>query len=674
MSERYSRLFTLTENLYTVGSPIVIAAGTLLKDNQTGKIVAQLKLKSISNKTIKAIKIKLDLLDTAGNPLAESVEHDYLDLNVSRDVEFGQKNPVMVPNVKARSYTASVVEVVFVDRSIWTADGNAWEPLSKPQLLCLDVELLKQYRIRFGQSSTYIPKEEKDLWYCTCGTLNHLGEGCHCGNSLFELQAVDMAELAEEKDARLAQEREVAEAKAAAEKAAIEVAKKKTAKILKIVIPIICTLIAFVILLNSVIIPNSKYNNAISLMEEGKFEEAIVAFEELDSYKDSAEQILKCENGMAAVEQARIEAEMAEKFARAEELLAAGDYDGAIAIFESLANYDGSSEGIAAAEEGKLEAAYRAAEALAENGKTAKAAIAFGKLLGYKDARNRSFALWDKIAVRETVSAGQAHTVAIKTDGSVIATGSNKHGQCNVTDWKDIVAVSAGRGHTVGLKSDGTVIAIGYEEGGRLDVGGWKDIVAISARGTHTVGLKCDGTVVVVGYNGDGRCDVETWQDIIAIDAGTYHTVGLKVDGTVLAVGSNEYKQCEVQDWSNIVAISGGEALTVGLRSNGTVVVTKRTGGYADNGKRNVGNWNNIIDICAGSSCNLGVQGNGTVLIAGNTNHDLSGVSKWNNIVAASVNFYHAIGLKADGTVVATGSNEDGRCDISSWKDIKLPN
>jgi len=37
MSERYSKLFAFPENLYAAGSPVVIAAGALLKDNQTGK-------------------------------------------------------------------------------------------------------------------------------------------------------------------------------------------------------------------------------------------------------------------------------------------------------------------------------------------------------------------------------------------------------------------------------------------------------------------------------------------------------------------------------------------------------------------------------------------------------------------------------------------------------------
>ncbi|MEE0109625.1 MAG: hypothetical protein UEP57_01875 [Oscillospiraceae bacterium] len=178
MSERYSYLYTLPQNLYTVGSPVVISAGTLLKDNQNGRIIAQLKFRSISNKVIKAVKVKLNLFDTAGNPIGESVVYDYLDLSVSRNVEFGQKTPVPVSDNIARSYSVAVTEVVFGDRSVWTEADGKWEPLSNPQWLMLDDELLKQYRIKYGIESKYVAKEEKDLWHCTCGTLNHKGEPC----------------------------------------------------------------------------------------------------------------------------------------------------------------------------------------------------------------------------------------------------------------------------------------------------------------------------------------------------------------------------------------------------------------------------------------------------------------------------------------------------------------
>ena len=64
---------------------------------------------------------------------------------------------------------------------------------------------------------------------------------------------------------------------------------KKLKKIAMIVIPIICILVAIAILAATVLIPNSKYNDAVALMDAGKYEEAYDVFVALDGHKDSAE-------------------------------------------------------------------------------------------------------------------------------------------------------------------------------------------------------------------------------------------------------------------------------------------------------------------------------------------------------------------------------------------------
>lgn len=113
MSERYSGLFSLPENLYAAGSPVVIAAGALLKDNQTGKVLAQLKLRNIDRQTIKAATVSVEPLDTVGSPLGAPVTYQYLDLHADRDVDFGQRVPVVLPDAATRSFAASVVQVIF---------------------------------------------------------------------------------------------------------------------------------------------------------------------------------------------------------------------------------------------------------------------------------------------------------------------------------------------------------------------------------------------------------------------------------------------------------------------------------------------------------------------------------------------------------------------------------
>ena len=159
---------------------------------------------------------------------------------------------------------------------------------------------------------------------------------------------------------------------------------------------------------------------------------------------------------------------------------------------------------------------YNEAAALMEEGDYNGAMFAFGQAGNYKDARERSFSLWAKKAERHTISAGDFHTVGLKSDGTVVAVGSNEYGQCDVSGWRNIVAVSEGDFHTVGLKSDGTVVAVGSNKYGKCDVSGWRNIVAVSAGDFHTVGLKSDGTVVAVGSNEYGKCDVSGWTDIKA--------------------------------------------------------------------------------------------------------------------------------------------------------------
>lgn len=42
-------------------------------------------------------------------------------------------------------------------------------------------------------------------------------------------------------------------------------------------------------------------------------------------------------------------------------------------------------------------------------------------------------------------SIGECHTVALLTDGTVIAAGDNSYEECEVSDWKDITEIACGR-------------------------------------------------------------------------------------------------------------------------------------------------------------------------------------------------------------------------------------
>ena len=231
MAERFQKLFSLPPLLYTESAPVLLAAGALQKDSQTGKVIGQLKFRSISPKQIRGLKTELQPLDMGGRPLGEPLSHSYLDLQAARDADFGQQEPIFLPNAEARSIQARATEVFFADGSSWAAPvGADWEPLPATESLesgLGDGELVKQYKIRYGEKATQLPLRHGNLWLCACGAVNRADEPrCHrCSLAIDELLGCDLQELTREKDERLAREkaeREAAEKKAIEEKVAAE--------------------------------------------------------------------------------------------------------------------------------------------------------------------------------------------------------------------------------------------------------------------------------------------------------------------------------------------------------------------------------------------------------------------------------------------------------------------
>lgn len=124
MSERYVRVFSLAENLYAPGSPVIILAGALLLDKSQERVLAQLKFKNISEKPIKAVSVCVYPADTVGRSLGDPIEFSYLDLNEPRDSEWGDKKPIYLSDSLTRQIRLKLMEVVFSDNTIWTPDNT----------------------------------------------------------------------------------------------------------------------------------------------------------------------------------------------------------------------------------------------------------------------------------------------------------------------------------------------------------------------------------------------------------------------------------------------------------------------------------------------------------------------------------------------------------------------
>jgi hypothetical protein len=266
------------------------------------------------------------------------------------------------------------------------------------------------------------------------------------------------------------------------------------------------------------------------------------------------------------------------------------------------------------------------------------------------------------------IAAGYAHTVALKSDGTVVAWGRNNYGQSIVpAGLSNVTAIAAGAFHTVALKSDNTVTAWGWNNYGQTTVpADLSGVTAIAAGGSHTVALKSDGTVVAWGqiWNGSTFVNVAVpagLSNVTAIAAGYAHTVALKSDGTVVAWGFNYTGQTTVPTGlSNVKAIAAGGSHTVALQSNGTVTAW----GYNGQGQTTVpAGLNNVTAIAAGYWHTVALKSDGTVTAWGYNGQGQTTVpAGLSNVTAIAAGWYHTLAL-----VSPTGSQVQSLPAISNF-------
>jgi alpha-tubulin suppressor-like RCC1 family protein len=309
----------------------------------------------------------------------------------------------------------------------------------------------------------------------------------------------------------------------------------------------------------------------------------------------------------------------------------------------------------------------------------------------------------------KTVSAGGWHTVTVAMDGTLWSWGDNESGQIGddtmttYNQWGQLEndntrtfpvrigtasnwsSVSAGQHHTVAIRTDGTLWSWGNNEQGQLGdgtttrrtspirIGTDSNWAFAAAGGYHTVAVKTDGTLWAWGNNehgrlGDGTATRRTSPTRIGIEtnwatvsAGWQHTVAVKRDGTLWAWGNNEdgrlgsvWAECccdmshstvpvQIGTETNWAFVSAGWRHTTALRTDGSL-------------------W-------AWGFNNTGQIGDGTTVgrfapVRVGTNNDWIAVSAGNN---------HTLAVRIDGSLWAWGYNADGRLGDGSTNNRSNP-
>jgi alpha-tubulin suppressor-like RCC1 family protein len=138
------------------------------------------------------------------------------------------------------------------------------------------------------------------------------------------------------------------------------------------------------------------------------------------------------------------------------------------------------------------------------------------------------------------VVSGNAHNLALRSDGTVIGWGNNAYGQATVpAGLSNVVDISAGQDISLALKADGSLTNWGTSAYSQSVVpASASNVVQAIAGGFHILVLRADSTVFAWGLNDYGQTTIPVGlRNVIAIAAGNRHNVALKEDGTVAAWG-----------------------------------------------------------------------------------------------------------------------------------------
>ncbi|HTF89317.1 MAG TPA: hypothetical protein VK843_12975 [Planctomycetota bacterium] len=227
--------------------------------------------------------------------------------------------------------------------------------------------------------------------------------------------------------------------------------------------------------------------------------------------------------------------------------------------------------------------------------------VAAGQLHTIARRSNGSIEVWGNNSQRECIppalpvgvsyveiSAGMGYCAARLSDGSATAWGRNAEGQCNVPALPaglSFVEIAAGDSHNVARRSNGSVVAWGLNSSGQCSVPALPaglSYVEVAAGGSHSMARRSDGSLVAWGLNSNGQCNVPALPGglvYVALAAGGEHSVARFSDGSVVAWGRNDFGQCNVPALPAGISyseVTAGANHTVALRSDGMLVAWGR--------------------------------------------------------------------------------------------------
>jgi alpha-tubulin suppressor-like RCC1 family protein len=305
------------------------------------------------------------------------------------------------------------------------------------------------------------------------------------------------------------------------------------------------------------------------------------------------------------------------------------------------------------------------------------------------------------------VAGGSEHSLALLGNATMMGWGANREGQLgngstansrvpvaivNFATLGGVAAIAAGNEFSLALMTNGTVLAWGANEEGQLATGkttrltapaaikGLSNVTAIAAGGEFALARLSNGTVMswgagTEGQLGDGKFSksltpiaVKGLSGVTAIAAGNEFALARLSNGTVMSWGSNATAQLGVPAETKSIGEGETEEVEV-VHSNVPLPVQQLSG---------------VTAIAAGSDHALALLGDGEVAAwggngdgqlgdgaEGGTSNLPTAVPGLSGVTAIAAGAHHSLALLSGGSLVAWGYNPDGQ--LGNGSNINSP-
>ena len=172
--------YSLPEDLYAEGSPVLFVSAVLQKEKNREDSSIILEICNVSEQTIPDMKLELSLIPEEKN------RQERIRRSIAPEETIRWEIPV--PK-ETESFTLKRIGVIFEDRTFWVGRGESFQTLLPKMPISEEEKDLERFREQTTGKSQFIPGELGAFWRCSCGGLNHKETCPSCGmekNALME--------------------------------------------------------------------------------------------------------------------------------------------------------------------------------------------------------------------------------------------------------------------------------------------------------------------------------------------------------------------------------------------------------------------------------------------------------------------------------------------------------